>query len=342
MPPNQPEQSDTGVDEVRMSFGDHLDELRRRLIFALIGLAITTVLCFKFGGEIIKVLTTPYYIAMVDQGFNPRMVQLNPIEGFLEYFKIALKFGLLAAAPWMLYQIWGFVATGLFPSERKIVRFFAPTSIALFMTGASFMVIIVLSGLMKFLIGISMWFPMPTSDSWAYRLLSGSDQQTVAVAATRPAEPLIAPILVEEPDAPADGAVVWFNPQTRTLNLKTSEDRYFVMLERASNEQFVQPFFSISEYLGFVTNLALAFGLGFQIPIVVVFLIAMNIFEARDLSGARKYIILGVCILSAILTPTPDIATMSLLAIPMILLFEVGLLVGRIIERRRVSESADG
>jgi Sec-independent protein secretion pathway component TatC len=261
------------------------------------------------------------------------MVQLNPTEAFVEYFKICLKFGLVLAAPWMLHQIWRFVATGLYPSERRIVRYFAPCSIALFIGGASFMVLIVLAGLLKFLIGVSMWFPLPGQDNILYKWYRPAEAELITTS--QPAvPPLEVPILAIDPPAPSSGQV-WFNPSTSRLNLYHDGETFCLRLQKASSQQFVQPFFSISEYLGFVVNLALAFGLGFQIPILVVFLIAMRILEASRLARARKYVILAVAVLAAILTPTPDVGTMLLLAVPMILLFEIGLLIGRVIERRQ-------
>lgn len=323
------------VEETRMSFGDHLEELRRRIIWALLGLIVATVLCFRFGDRLIELLTTPYCVAMEELGFDPRMVQLNPIESFIEYFKIAMKFGLVLAAPWILYQLWRFVATGLYPAERRIIRFFAPASIALFLVGATFMVTIVLSGLMKFLIGISLWFPLPSHDNFLYRWYLPN---APAPATTQPAlPPLQVPVLDRDPDRPPDGQV-WFNTHTRRLNVQGDGQTYYFLMQKAADARFVQPFFSVSEYLGFVVNLALAFGLGFQIPIVVVFLTATRIVTATMLSHIRKYVILGVAVLAAIITPTPDVATMLLLAVPMLLLFEAGLLIGRLIERRAATD----
>ncbi len=319
------------IEQTRMSFGDHLEELRRRILRALLGLIAATVLCFRYGDRLIELLTTPYCVAMEELGFDPRMVQLNPIESFLEYFKIAMKFGLVLAAPWILYQLWRFVAVGLYPAEQRVVRCFAPTSIALFLVGAAFMITIVLSGLMKFLIGISLWFPLPSHDNFLYRWYL---PKAPAPAATRPAvPPLHVPLLDRDPEHPTDGQV-WFNPQTRRLHVQSGGQTYSFAMQKAAEARFVQPFFSVAEYLGFVVNLALAFGLGFQIPIVVVFLIAARIVTAARLASLRKYVILGVVILAAVITPTPDVATMLLLAVPMLLLFEAGLLVGRLLERR--------
>jgi len=327
------------IEETRMSFGDHLEELRRRILRALLGLIAATVLCFRYGDRLIELLTTPYCVAMEELGFDPRMVQLNPIESFIEYFKIAMKFGLVLAAPWILYQLWRFVAVGLYPAEQRVVRFFAPASIALFLVGATFMVTIVLSGLMKFLIGISLWFPLPNHDNFLYRWYLPN--APAPPAATQPAlPPLRVPVLDADPDHPADGQV-WFNARTRRLNVQGGGQTFYFAMQKAADARFVQPFFSVAEYLGFVVNLALAFGLGFQIPIVVVFLTATRIVTAALLAHLRKYVILGVVVLAAVITPTPDVATMLLLAVPMLLLFEAGLLIGRLLERRAAAAEPD-
>jgi sec-independent protein translocase protein TatC len=326
-------------DDSRMSIGDHLEELRRRILWGLLGLVVATVVCFYHGGTIIEFLTTPYTVAMEELGFDPRLVQLNPIEAFMEYFKISLKFGLVLGAPWLLYQLWRFVAAGLYPSEQRFVRMFAPWSILLFVTGGLFMVLIVLFGLMKFLISISAWFPLPSSQNAFYEWLHGRP-----VAVSQPADalpPLRLPQLDADPAEPAEGQV-WINRTHNRLTAHYGGQTYYAPMQRAAERQFVQPFFSISEYLGFVVNLALAFGLGFQIPIVVVFLISMGIVEAAVLASLRRYVVVGVVVLAAIVTPTPDVGTMLLLAVPMLILFEVGLLIGRGFESRRAAEGPPG
>lgn len=318
-------------DATRMSFGDHLEELRRRIIYALVGFIAAVVLCFNFGGIIIETLTTPYYIAMHQQGFDPRMVQLNPIESFVEYFKITMEFALVLSAPWILYQLWLFVAAGLYASEQRIVKLFAPTSILLFVIGASFMVLIVLSGLLAFLINISTWFPLPSPDNFLYRWLA----PPAVVQMEKPptdALPVSIPVLSDDPTSPADGEM-WINRRTRRICVQYDGEVHYSKLQPAARQQFVEPFFSISQYLGFVVSLALAFGLGFQIPIVVVFLITLGLVPAEQLAAARRHVLIGVLLFSAILTPTPDIATMLLLAVPMYLLYEAGLIVGRTMNR---------
>lgn len=320
-------------DATRMTFGDHLEELRRRVIYALLGFAVAVVICWSAGGFIIETLNAPYTVAMEQLGYDPRMVQLNPIESFVEYVKITMEFALVLSAPWMLFQIWLFVAAGLYPSEQRIVRLFAPTSIGLFVLGASFMIAIVLSGLLKFLISVSMWLPLPDDENFLYRWLNKSTPAQVQT--TQPVTlPLAAPVFDGDLAQVTDGDV-WINRSKRRISVRYDGETYYAPLQPAGQQKYVQPFFSIAEYLGFVVNLSLAFGLGFQIPIVVVFLIVLGIVPASAIASARRYVLLGVVIFAAILTPTPDAATMLLLSVPMYLLFEIGLVVGRMLEKQR-------
>lgn len=319
-------------DEIRMSFGDHLEELRRCLIRALIGFGVATVLCFHYVEEINLFLTAPYYAAMKKQGFEPQMVQLDPIESFMQVFTIALQFGLVFSAPWVLYQIWRFVAVGLYPTERKLIQYIAPASMILFTIGATFMVTIVLFGLLKFLIGVSTMFPLPSPDGNVLsRWLVGGDR----VVTTSPsAEPLRVPVLNDDPAAPRQGDV-WVRRWDNSLNVYVDGERYVTSLKPASKAQFVQPFFSIKEYVGFVTGMALAFGVGFQVPLVVIFLITAGLVSTQQFRQARRFIILSFAAAAAFITPSPDISSMLLLLVPMVVLFESGLIIGRLLERRK-------
>lgn len=319
------------VEQTRMSFGEHLEELRRRIIYALCGLLAATVICFHFGDVIIGILTAPYAVAMERLGFNPQMVQLDPTEAFMQYFKISVKFGIVLGAPWILYQIWRFVAAGLYPGEQRLVKMFAPASIGLFVVGAAFMVVIVLSGLMNFLIGISTWFPLPDADNPLANWLRDAPPATTQPAETGP--PTRVQVVTADPQEPAEGRI-WFNATTGRLNVFADGETFSTRMDRVSRKQFVQPFFNVSEYLNFVVNLGLAFGLGFQIPIVVVALASLGLVSAAKMAAARKYVMLSVAIIAAVLTPSPDVGTMMLLAVPMQLLFEIGLIIARLIERR--------
>ncbi len=323
-------------DQVRMSFGDHLEELRSCMIRALLGVVVATLLCFQFGNHIIDLLTRPYLAAMRAEGFDPQLVQLDPTEAFLQYFKIAVQFGLVLSLPWVLYQVWRFVAVGLYPSERRLIRLFAPASVGLFLIGAAFTITVVLAGLLKFLISVASWFSVPGGVD-AARWYAAPPQSPVSV--TQPvARPLHVPVLDNDPPTPRSGDV-WVHRGDRALRVVVGEQRFEVPLRPGDRRQLVQPLFSISDYMSFVTGMALAFGLGFQLPIVVIFLIAVGIVSSAQFAAARRFILLGIAILAAVITPSPDIPSMMMLALPMFLLFESGLWIGRLIERRRAIEA---
>ncbi|KAF7599839.1 MAG: twin-arginine translocase subunit TatC [Candidatus Dactylopiibacterium carminicum] len=93
----------------------------------------------------------------------------------------------------------------------------------------------------------------------------------------------------------------------------------------------------IDKYLGFVMGMFLAFGAAFEVPVVVVLLVLLGVVDTRKLAAARRYVIVGAFVVAAVVTP-PDVASQFMLAVPMCLLFEVGLLVGRLIERRQSSD----
>jgi len=215
------------------------------------------------------------------------------------------------------------------------VRLFAPASIGLFMVGAGFMLVFALSPLLNFLIGISTWFPLPGEDNALYEWLS--DKPAVVAPATQPGEAVRIPIVYDDPAAPRDGEI-WFNARRERLEIQSGDTRYEVRMDKAAVQQFVQPFFSVAEYLAFVTNLALAFGLGFQIPLVVIFLIRIGLIPSKRMAASRKYVIFGISIAAAFLTPSPDAGTMMMLAVPMVLLFEIGLFIGRRVEPSAIAD----
>src|ERR1043166_2672695 len=92
--------------EVRMSFGEHLEDLRWRIVKALIGLGIGMTICIIFGGDIIKFLSAPLIKAMRAEGYPEEMISTGPTDLFMEYFTISLIFGAGISAPYILYQIW--------------------------------------------------------------------------------------------------------------------------------------------------------------------------------------------------------------------------------------------
>ena len=169
------EQTHREEDLKSMSLGDHLEELRIRMILTLAGLFLGLVVCLFFGKHLIRVLEIPYHKAIgthskVDvpdsdaadtvqkeinetDRFRPAGLQTKkPAEGFITYIKICLVFGLLLTSPWVFWQAWAFVSAGLYRHEKKFIHVVSPISAVLFVTGAVFFLFMVAPLAMTFFI----------------------------------------------------------------------------------------------------------------------------------------------------------------------------------------------
>jgi len=135
-----------------MSLGDHLEELRIRMILAIGGLLLGMIVCLFFGKYLIVVLRMPYDNALASSEVPPQLQTIQPAEGFLVYVKICLVFGLLLTSPWVFWQAWTFISAGLYRHEKKFVKVVAPISAALFVAGALFFIFFVAPLAMGFFI----------------------------------------------------------------------------------------------------------------------------------------------------------------------------------------------
>jgi len=121
-----------------MSFLEHLEELRRRIFYAVIGVLAAFFVCFGYADHIYGVMERPLVRILAAKGLNEKLVYLNPIEPFNLYVKLALITGLFLASPWVLYQVWLFISPGLYPKERRYVIPFVLFTSALFISGGLF------------------------------------------------------------------------------------------------------------------------------------------------------------------------------------------------------------
>ncbi len=126
-----------------MSLGEHLEDLRYRLIMAISGILGGFVVCLFFGRFILRLASTPYKKAMEAAGLEARLQAIAPSEQFVVYIKCALVFGVVLAAPWIFYHLWKFVAPGLYKKEVKFVHTVTPLSAGLFMAGSIFFVTVI-------------------------------------------------------------------------------------------------------------------------------------------------------------------------------------------------------
>ena len=147
-----------------MSLGDHLDDLRRRLLFALSGLVIGTIICIFFGQKIIAFIEVPFTDVVGDK-FN--LQSLAPSDAFTSYIKITVMAGLILSSPWVLYHLWMFVAAGLYPKERRYVTMAVPFSAALFIAGALFFMFFVAPMTLRFFIIFNSFLKI--TSSWTFQ-----------------------------------------------------------------------------------------------------------------------------------------------------------------------------
>lgn len=132
-----------------MSVGDHLEELRSRLILAISGLVIALIVCLAFGKWIIRFIETPYIEVMGEQA---RLQSIAPADGFTTYMEASLMAAVVVSSPWIFYQLWLFVAAGLYPQEKRYIRLAVPFSAALFIGGALFFIFAIGPVTLRFLV----------------------------------------------------------------------------------------------------------------------------------------------------------------------------------------------
>lgn len=327
-------------DDSTMSFGEHLEELRKRLILALLGLTVGVIISLFFSDRVMKTMEIPvknalarYYMILngeedpgvdflkylnpwskpkeaktkpqvepevvkdaviktVDVQIDGRellnalheiepsipeapanakpfsltltiaeralakiipvpptalsLVALTAEEAFMVYLKVALVSGLMLSSPWVFFQLWLFVAAGLYPHERKYVYIYLPMSLCLFFGGALFCFFAVIPFVLNFLFDFNIWLDIT-----------------------------------------------------------------------------IQP--RLTEYVSFIVILPVMFGISFQLPLVMLFLERINVFNVQVFREKRRLAILAIAFLSMILTPS-DPVSMMLMMVPLCLLYELGII----------------
>src|SRR5271154_4166480 len=146
-----------------MGFLDHLEELRKRIVYSVIAIAVGFFACWGYASHIYGVMQRPIMDALQRNGLSAKLVYVNPVEPFNLYLKVGMMAGLFVASPFVLYQIWCFISPGLYRNEKRYVMPFMASTIALFLAGGYFGYKIVLPQALVFLIGYGKDFqPMIT------------------------------------------------------------------------------------------------------------------------------------------------------------------------------------
>ncbi|NQU75410.1 MAG: twin-arginine translocase subunit TatC [Planctomycetes bacterium] len=311
------------TDDTRMTLEEHIVELRACLLRALIGVVIGVVVCLVFGQTIMQVMCWPAAVAMRASGLPVRLLMLAPAEAFSTYVKVCLIWGLIVSSPYGLWQLWRFVAAGLFKHERRHVRRYVPLSMGLFAFGVVFFFVVIAPICLQYFFGFARdKYPLP---QWANPIVT-MPAGTPAGAESRPcpttaAGPTVLPVLAWPPTDPIEGQTWIDSADGRICFFHAGK----VHSLSAAADSFLSPNLALGFYMTFVSWLSLVFGLGFQVPIVVLVLARTQLVPYARLRACRKYVILVILIVAAILTP-PDVVSQLALALPMYLLFELGLL----------------
>jgi sec-independent protein translocase protein TatC len=261
-PPPPPSDEDEEDDEEkgmpRMSFMEHLEELRSRILKALAGIVVAFLISITFCKDLWVIVSAPAVQALTHLGINPPdLAQITPMEEFnVIYLKLPLLVSLFLGSPWVLYQVWAFISPGLYKREKKWAVPFIFCTAGLFITGGLFAYFVAFRYGLEFLLGIG---------------------QGV----------------------------------------------------------HVRPVVSINEYFDLFVNVTLGVGLVFEMPVIIFFLTLLRLASPRFLLRHSRYAILGITILAAIVTPTPDVFNMMIFAVPMVSLFFVGVFVSYLLVLKR-------
>jgi len=236
-----------------MPFLDHLEELRQRLLKCIFSILLFSFVSYFFAKQIMKILLRPY-------PKEEKLIFLAPTEGFITYIKISIFVGIILSLPVIFYQLWKFIAPGLYKKERRYIPLIVFFSTLFFLIGALFCYFIIIPFGLNFLLGFS------------------ADQ--------------------------------------------------------------LEPNIQIKEYLKFVTLLIMVFGIIFELPLLSYFLTKMELLTPEFMRSKRRYGIVIIFIIAAILTP-PDVVTQLFLAGPLIILYEISIWVSKIVVLRKSRKADD-
>ena len=247
------------------SFISHLTELRQRLISSFIFLAILFVICYYFSDYIYGFLVDPYAEAVKDDDVERRLIFTALQETFLTYLKVSFFAAFFITSPFILIQIWKFIAPGLYQHEKSAIMPYLILTPILFLLGGMLVYYLIMPLAIKFFLS--------------------------------------------------------FESSGLNTNLP-------IQLEA-----------KVNEYLSLVMKLIFAFGLSFQLPVVLSLLARIGIVDSKFLKDRRKYVVVIIFASAAILTP-PDPITQIGLAIPLLILYELSIFSVKIIERKSEEKNA--
>ena len=337
MPEKKKKQEPKGdvFSDTRMSLGEHLDELRSRLLKSIYGIVAALVVCLIFGNEIFGFLAQPLLLALESAGREPEIYVQSLPEAFITYIKVALFSALFLSAPWTFYQLWGFIGVGLYRKEKRFVNVFVPFSSVMFILGGVFFITIVAPISFNFFIKFGSNIHTPElSDNLVSRMLRK------AMTKEKKDNPDS-----ENPNVPEGNGETKNQTDLEKLVHALQDDPGLsdetkaalgavIAGDEKSKSSMIKPIFTFQKYVSLVLVLALAFSLAFQMPLVVLCLGRLGLVRVETLCSVRKYVMLGILVVAAVMTP-PDIISQVFLGVPMYILYEFGIILVRIWPKKK-------
>lgn len=305
-----------------MSFGDHLEELRRRLVFAIAGILPIFFFAIAVGRPVLGMLMVPIRASLRAANQPAALLATGPFEAFGTYFRVVMVITILISAPWVVYQLWRFISPGLYHAERRFAYLLIPMSALLTMVGVLFLYFAVLPVILTFLVTFG-------SNIGKLDISSGVVPPDVQLSSIV--------VLDYDPETPAVGQE-WINTSLRQLRfcIGLEEDNPVIVGVELSSTAGILQQYRISEYVKVLLNFALAFGVAFQMPLVVLLLGWAGIIDRQTLAKYRRHVCAVCAVLGALLTPADPIS-MLLLMIPLYLLFELGMFLLVVLPAHRVA-----
>ena len=260
------------IDESSAPLIEHLAELRNRLIHSVIAFIIGMVICFTVATPVFNFLTNPLCDVLATRGQDCDLIFISPQEGFFVAIKVSLLGGLILSFPYIAFQMWRFVAPGLYRSEKGAFLPFLVASPFMFLLGASFAFYVVTPLAYDFFLGFQQF---------------GAQGEAVDAGTTAPL------------------SVVFQG--------------------------------SAQEYLNLTIKFIVAFGMCFQLPVLLTLMGKAGLVSAEGLGAVRKYAVVAILLLAALVTP-PDVITQIILFVVVYGLYEVSIFLVRRVETKREAE----
>ena len=316
-----------------MSFGEHLEELRRRLILGLVVPLPLAIVLFFFADTLRAILVKPALVALKANGLPAQLQALGPAEVLTTNLKLSIIGALAFSAPWLLWQLWKFVEPGLYMREQRFVRFLVPGSVILTLSGLALLYWVMLPLMLRVLIS----FGVPSPDNLVELT---PEQAQIRITEKLNAGKAGIPVLKDTPENPAPGEI-WVNADTRSLMIVLPtpgvDDAYELGTVAINRDGTIAQEFRLSEYITFVLLLILTITIAFQLPLVILLLGWVGLVPRTFLEKNRRYALLICAILAAVLTPA-DVVSMVMLLIPLYFLYELGILLLRVAPAHRIAE----